>query len=85
MKEIGRRKSLGDHVAGFHQLDRKLVGIGIVEPAPHHHTVVHKPIALHHGLDPGRQTEGSLGKIRDLVKPFEIAAGERFGQHVEKH
>jgi hypothetical protein len=51
VEEVGRREALGHDVAGLHQLERHLEGVGVDQPAPDDDAVLHEDVALDHLLD----------------------------------
>ncbi len=65
MQQVGARKALGYHVAGLHQLQRKLEGAGVVQAAAQHDGVLHEPIALGAAGDIKLERKRAAGPFRN--------------------
>ena len=84
VQKIGRGKPLRHHVAGLHQLQRELEGIGIIQAAAHHHRRAHVPVALRERADLGLQAKRIRRQLRNPLQvgqPYLPAQGIR--QQVE--
>jgi hypothetical protein len=83
--EVGGGEALGHDVAGLHQLERHLEGVGVDEAATDDHAVLHEDVALDELFDERAKLKGARGVFGDgfEVEPRRAVGPERVGQHVE--
>src|SRR5438067_743885 len=84
MQQVGGGEALGDHVTGFHELERELKGIGIIEAASDDDGVIHKPIARGAGGDFRLERERFFDGARQAAKIVQInSAAQGVGQQIK--
>ena len=71
MKKIGRRKTFRYDVTRLHELDGKLVDVGVNQTSANNQTMVDKPIALDEVLNLGFQFQTAASQFGQLPELLE--------------
>ncbi len=82
MQQVGARESLSHDIAGLHQLESELEGIGVVQPAAYYQRVIHEAVSFGAARDFRFESEGGLGPLRNARQ---IVQGDVSSQRVRQH
>ena len=86
MHQVGGGESFRDHIAGFHELEAKLQGVGVIQASADSDCAGHKKIALGQVLDIFFQAQGRIRPLGHATQVIELhVSGKRIGEEINHH